>query len=141
MSNVSSSTDSLVLPKNKPIPITNQDTDDDAENFEDVAKITRGKSKVYTPFISFRNKETAEIYLQDEVCGTKFCRKTLVNGDKIYYKCSKDCLKLLYMLMHDNHDGVSIYISEDEHVHKANNYRLPEKTMVKVRKLIDNNRW
>lgn len=69
------------------------------EYFE-VNKTTR--SKVYTPFISFRSKEEAVKYIQNRVDGSKWhykCWNILAAGTKIYCKCATACSKALYMLI------------------------------------------
>ena len=81
----SSSSDGLLEPQNNTL------------NDVDPSKL--GKSKVYIPFVSFRNKELAlEALKQDLKWIYKYLKDT-EEGIKAYYDCENGCPKRLCMVI------------------------------------------
>ena len=110
---------------------------------ESVINRGKGESKVYKPFVSFRKREEAEKYVENnDIDGTKwYYMKSNRLGTKAYYKCKTGCHKKLYILMSDQNDRVTIYISEDEHIHEKSGYKVSKLTDNSVNKRDKDSKW
>ena len=85
---------------------------------------------VYNPFVSFRKREEAEKYVEKDVdCNKWYYMKTNRLGTKVFYQCKAGCRKKLYFQLSDQNDRVTIYISEEQHVHKKSSYKVRGKVL------------
>jgi hypothetical protein len=104
----------------------------------------RGKGKIYYPFVCFLTCKDAVAYLLvEEVDGAlwscEYTRETKTGGEKRNYTCKgKKCPKTAYLLLHDDHQGTTFFISEGEHVHDDDDaFGLPRKTTSVCKELVD----
>jgi hypothetical protein len=93
--------------------------------------------------VSFTKIEKAEQAIHDgEIDGVKWHkRKTneTYDGEKIRYKCQKNCPKEMFLLLHADIDAVTVYLSDNEHQHIDQDKGLPKETMAKVEELLQLN--
>jgi hypothetical protein len=100
------------------------------------------KIKIYDLFETHDCLEDAEESIKtmnespDEAKWVRSFKHKTLNGEKRYYRCRKGCRKLLYCLLHSNSQEVSIFISNDDHHHKENNYNLHPASKKKVEELL-----
>jgi hypothetical protein len=82
----------------------------------------RGPNKDYQHLAVFEDLKTALKSMSDNYPSYKFrCIKDSVEGDKHFFHCkgNRSCPKQMYALLHAENDDVSIWVSEDDHLHSG----------------------
>lgn len=103
-------------------------------------KNLRGKNKIYDRIKIYSTLNEAISAVETKSTTNNWTRKDTrqtKEGEKRFYRCQKECPKTLYILLHPNDPGATVYISDNEHIHtKPTKRKLPEATIKMVEDLI-----
>lgn len=108
------------------------------ETVEVHVKKTRGKGKVYLPYCSFRDLDTAKKHLAHTFANNEWtCKRATENsaGDVIWYQCTKCAVRL--KLFPGFNDTIMIEITNEDHDHskweeRKTNYVIKEPARSKI---------
>jgi hypothetical protein len=106
-------------------------------------KKKRGKGRIYHPFVSFQSKKAGLAALDGELDGSYWSKESVkekVDGEqRLWFTCkAPKCSKRAFMMLHVDHQGVTLHISDGEHQHtEAEEKGLPRATVEKIKQLID----